>query len=222
MVNTALPLGLCCAFVITNSSSSLLLCSTAPTSTICFTHFARSSLDHPKAAKDAKESRERKPLKHKAPHTCNPIMSVRRTWDKEFYEQKAKDRAKAGDDYVDEDEGPTKVRRLTKEEFQAAGEGAVGPIGSERAFLKSRTGKVDLDSKVGKTEVINPTLSNEARGAGFWCETCRYVYHTNITIIDTIIHHILTNYTNDAHIYIHTWSYAGTCQFLCNMYIHIQ
>ncbi|KAJ1422896.1 hypothetical protein B484DRAFT_452092 [Ochromonadaceae sp. CCMP2298] len=113
-------------------------------------------------------------------------MSVRRVWDKEFYEQKAKERAEQGDDYVDEDEGPKKVRRLAKEEFQAAGDGAAGPIGSERAFLKVRQGKVDLDSKVGKTEVINPTQAGELRGAGFWCETCSCLLKDSVSYLDHI------------------------------------
>lgn len=40
-----------------------------------------------------------------------------------------------------------------KEEFQAAEDDAIGPTGSQRAFLKARTNKIDLDTKVGKVEV---------------------------------------------------------------------
>lgn len=43
-----------------------------------------------------------------------------------------------------------------KEEFVAAAKGAAGPHMSKRAFLKARQGKVDVDSKIGSVEIINP------------------------------------------------------------------
>ena len=115
-------------------------------------------------------------------------MSVRRTWDKDFYEKKARDRAEQGDDYDDGAEGgnAAKVRKLMKEEFKAADEGAAGPIGSQRAFLKSRVNKIDLDQKVGKTEVINPTSAGDYRGAGFWCETCSCLLKDSASYLDHI------------------------------------
>ncbi len=115
-------------------------------------------------------------------------MSVRRTWDKEFYEKKARERAEQGDDYAgDAGEGnAAKVRKLMKEEFKAADEGAAGPIGSQRAFLKSRVNKIDLDQKVGKTEVINPTSAGDYRGAGFWCETCSCLLKDSASYLDHI------------------------------------
>jgi len=79
----------------------------------------------------------------------------RRTWDVEEYEKKAQTRAagpKAGDkrplpsDTTAEDE---------KEEFRPAEKGAAGPERSKRAFLKARRDKVDIDSKVGLTEIVS-------------------------------------------------------------------
>jgi U4/U6.U5 tri-snRNP component SNU23 len=98
-------------------------------------------------------------------------MSVRRTWDKEAYKAKALRRLEEGDGVGDEDEEGIKIRR-NKEEFRAAPEGAAGPMGSERAFLSARSDKVDLDSKVGKTEVVKPAAASGPGGAGFYCETC--------------------------------------------------
>ena len=43
-----------------------------------------------------------------------------------------------------------------KEEFVPAAAGSVGPERSRRAYLKSRRGVVDLDSKVGTSEIISP------------------------------------------------------------------
>ena len=40
-----------------------------------------------------------------------------------------------------------------REEFQAADEGAAGPTGSKRAYLKARSSELGLDEKVGKTQV---------------------------------------------------------------------
>lgn len=66
-------------------------------------------------------------------------VESRRTWDRDYYEAKAKERIEKGDDYQDKDEassagGPS--RRSHKEEFQPAAAGAAGPAGSARAYLK--------------------------------------------------------------------------------------
>lgn len=75
-------------------------------------------------------------------------VESRRTWDRDYYEAKAKERIEKGDDYQDKDDGPS--RRSAKEEFQPAAAGAAGPAGSARAYLKvSRriiVSKLDLQS----------------------------------------------------------------------------
>jgi len=97
----------------------------------------------------------------------------RRTWDVETYEKKAKDRQAAADDG---EPGARKVKKSfikggdaaaaaagaaegrdeeAKEEFAPAAKGAAGPEGSQRAFLKARRDKVDVESKVGQTEIIS-------------------------------------------------------------------
>lgn len=116
------------------------------------------------------------------------MSGVRRTWDKEFYEKKARERAEQGDDYDDNGDGgnAAKSRKLMKEEFKAADGGAAGPIGSQRAFLKSRVNKIDLDQKVGKTEMINPTSAGDQRGAGFWCEVCSCLLKDSASYLDHI------------------------------------
>lgn len=67
-------------------------------------------------------------------------VEARRTWDREYYQAKAKERLEKGDDYQEKDEGP--VRRSNKEEFQPAAAGAAGPAGSARAYLKVKTIRV--------------------------------------------------------------------------------
>lgn len=63
-------------------------------------------------------------------------VESRRTWDRDYYEAKAKERLEKGDDYQEKDDGP--VRRSAKEEFMPAPVGAAGPAGSVRAYLKVR------------------------------------------------------------------------------------
>ena len=43
-------------------------------------------------------------------------------------------------------------------------------MGSERAFITARKDRVDIESKVGKTEIISPAEIQKGGGAGYWCE----------------------------------------------------
>lgn len=62
-------------------------------------------------------------------------VESRRTWDRDYYEAKAKEKLEKGEDFKNKDDAPT--RRSTKEEFQSAPAGAAGPSGSSRAYLKA-------------------------------------------------------------------------------------
>ena len=85
-------------------------------------------------------------------------MSVRRTWDKEAYAAKAKERLERGDEEEEEELGVAHKRKPSRrEEFEAAEEGAAGPAGSDRAFIKARENRVDLESNVGKTTIVTPS-----------------------------------------------------------------
>lgn len=103
---------------------------------------------------------------------------TRRTWDVEAYEKRAKERTKAAEQQGSGSGGSRQNRKnnddggtpssvavsmqagegesTTKPEFVPAAKGAAGPHLSERAFLKARRGKVDVDSKIGSVEMINP------------------------------------------------------------------
>jgi U4/U6.U5 tri-snRNP component SNU23 len=113
-------------------------------------------------------------------------MSGRRTWDKDEYAKKAKERAEMGDDYDAQDTSSSKAKAARKEEFMKADEGAQGPMGSERAFLKVREERVDLESKVGKTQVINQSELERGAGAGYFCETCNCLLKDSISYLDHI------------------------------------
>mmetsp|Transcript_13861 Transcript_13861/g.20738 ORF Transcript_13861/g.20738 Transcript_13861/m.20738 type:complete len:105 (-) Transcript_13861:53-367(-) len=100
------------------------------------------------------------------------MAGVRRTWDKEAYEAKAKLRAEQGDDAVSEQKEKKIVAldEQVKEEFQPANKDSAGPMGSERAYLKARESRIDLDSKVGKTQIVTSSETEGTSAPGWWCE----------------------------------------------------
>eukprot|EP01031_Cornospumella_fuschlensis_P028502 gene28502-34410_t len=114
-------------------------------------------------------------------------MSARRTWDKEFFEKKAKERLEHGDEYVDgtAKDGDARPKQALREEFRPADANAAGPMGSQRAFLKAREGNLDLEDKVGKVEIINPSGADGSR-AGFWCEVCQCLLKDSAAYLDHI------------------------------------
>eukprot|EP01041_Mallomonas_annulata_P006745 gene6745-13667_t len=113
------------------------------------------------------------------------MAGVRRTWDKTFYEAKAKERLEKGDD-IDESIDKRKTTKSIKEEFTPAGQDSIGPAGSERAFLASRKSKVDLDSKIGKTQIINPNAPENVAAAGWYCDVCSCLLKDSTSYLDHI------------------------------------
>lgn len=121
-------------------------------------------------------------------------MSFRKSWDKEYYEARAKERIERGEESL-EDEAARKraaissvnISSSVKEEFRSADEGAAGPMGSERAFLKARETRIseDLEKKVGKVEIIKPNSLEYARGgAGYFCEVCQCLLKDSASYLD--------------------------------------
>ncbi|CAH0473615.1 unnamed protein product [Peronospora belbahrii] len=105
---------------------------------------------------------------------------ARQTWDREHYEKLAKLRA----DGQLETETTKKVIVSSKEEFQAANEGAAGPAGSARAFLKARSAKMSLENSVGTVKVIK---SDElSKNGGYYCEVCECGLKDSVAYLDHI------------------------------------
>jgi U4/U6.U5 tri-snRNP component SNU23 len=149
---------------------------------------------------------------------------TRRTWDTETYEKKAKARlesaaAPSADGHLnkkksesstgqpDSSLAPSSLEETEKEEFLPAERGAVGPEGSERAFLKARKAKVDLESKVGTSEIISAEAAATTRlfdskddgadqaindrsvvktGVGWHCRVCDCFLKDSHTYLDHI------------------------------------
>ena len=113
------------------------------------------------------------------------MAGVRRTWDKEHYAKLMQEREEKGDEDVNR-KNSTALKQPSREEFKPADVDAASPMGSQRAFLKSREGKIDVESKVGKIEIINPTDASSSRGAGFWCEVCSCLLKDSASYLDHI------------------------------------
>lgn len=90
----------------------------------------------------------------------------RRTWDKDEFEKKARERVQ---------EAEEKEREATKPKGR-------GPPHPERALLKERDFKVDLDSRLGKTMVVG----SSAISSGYHCSTCDCVLKDSISYLDHI------------------------------------
>ncbi|CAI5710038.1 unnamed protein product [Peronospora farinosa] len=105
---------------------------------------------------------------------------ARQTWDREHYEKLAELRANGQFEIAQ----TKKVIASSKEEFQTANEGAAGPAGSARAFLKARSAKVALENSVGTIKVIK---SDElSKHGGYYCEVCECGLKDSVAYLDHI------------------------------------
>lgn len=126
----------------------------------------------------------------------------RRTWDKEAYEARANARNKNGEKVQGCASSSTTVtaesktdRDEEKEEFRQADASRAGPMYSRRAYLKSRSDKVDLEEKLHKREVIsaeaaalNKTdgVTKSSTGVGWHCRVCDCFLKDSLTYLDHI------------------------------------
>lgn len=116
------------------------------------------------------------------------MAGIRRTWDKEYYEQRARDRAEFGDDFVDNRTGNStsngdKLKSFMRKEFQEAETNGSDLQPTSKAFIQARDYKLDLENKAGKVEIINP-LAEESAKAGFWCDVCKCLSKDSASYLD--------------------------------------
>mmetsp|Transcript_8466 Transcript_8466/g.25440 ORF Transcript_8466/g.25440 Transcript_8466/m.25440 type:complete len:222 (+) Transcript_8466:73-738(+) len=100
--------------------------------------------------------------------------TVRRKWDRAAFERRAEERQRAGEEAERERERAREAKRPDKEDRFAP----------TRPWLEARTAAVDLESKVGKSELV---AGARDKRSGFYCEICQslhkdsqaYLNHTN-------------------------------------------
>uniref|UniRef100_A0A1I7RWI2 Matrin-type domain-containing protein n=2 Tax=Bursaphelenchus xylophilus TaxID=6326 RepID=A0A1I7RWI2_BURXY len=103
-------------------------------------------------------------------------LNHRRTWDKTEYEIKANERAQRDKEQAEALKKGKKVKVLL-------------PDGSKppppKKLLEARKEKVDLESVVGKQQVINKTSTTENTG-GFYCDICDCIMKDSVNYLDHI------------------------------------
>jgi U4/U6.U5 tri-snRNP component SNU23 len=117
------------------------------------------------------------------------VNVLRRTWDKEAFEVRAKERAEreaAGGRYEEEEAKPAAARSVVAgEPFRPALAGAAGPAGSERAFLSARTIDLELDGNLNKRRLVTDATPSGSHG-GYWCEACGCSLKDSTAFLDHI------------------------------------
>uniref|UniRef100_A0A0N5AKS5 Matrin-type domain-containing protein n=1 Tax=Syphacia muris TaxID=451379 RepID=A0A0N5AKS5_9BILA len=97
------------------------------------------------------------------------VVDHRKKWDREEYERRAQERLLA----ESEAEKAKKKPRFSDEPKV------------KRELLKAREYKVDLESKVGRTVVVNKTTPSAETG-GYYCDVCDCVVKDSINFLDHI------------------------------------
>ncbi|CAI5745254.1 unnamed protein product [Peronospora destructor] len=119
--------------------------------------------------------------KSKAQEGLGVANVARQTWDREHYAKLAELRATG----QLETEQTKKLIASSKEEFQTANEGAAGPAGSARAFLKARSAKILLEDSVGTIKVVKKSEELSKHG-GYYCEVCECGLKDSVAYLDHI------------------------------------
>lgn len=157
-----------------------------------------------------------RPITTRMNTTSKTTVNVeRRTWDKEAYEARARSRAAAEAEEESSSAAASAIRsglldthpNDEPEEFLPAQQGRAGPLGSSHAYLKSRVRKVDLEGKLGSTELIDPTAASTIHskltttpenpsissgvtkckdGVGWHCRVCDCFLKDSLTYLDHI------------------------------------
>ncbi|XP_002737824.1 zinc finger matrin-type protein 2-like [Saccoglossus kowalevskii] len=101
-----------------------------------------------------------------AAHSTKPD-DHRKKWDRDEYERIAKERLEAEERELEDNESGKKEPPVRRE------------------FLKQREYKVDLESKLGKSQVITKTTPASQQG-GYYCNVCDCVVKDSINFLDHI------------------------------------
>lgn len=103
----------------------------------------------------------------------------RTVWDKEYYENKAKEKSKLEARHLAELDDD--IMALLGEKRK----GKVAPPPEERKNLTQRECEINLEEKIGKTQVITAYTPKQFQG-GYYCELCECLLKDSMTYMDHI------------------------------------
>ncbi|KAG9290781.1 hypothetical protein G9A89_011744 [Geosiphon pyriformis] len=107
--------------------------------------------------------------------------SFRRTWDREEYERRARDRLRR-EQQQEEDESRKRKGLRPK---GPSGDGTSDLLPPPRDLLKARSEKVVLDTNLNKTQVVQST-SIASKQPGYYCNVCDCVVKDSVNFLDHI------------------------------------
>lgn len=105
----------------------------------------------------------------------------RRTWDREEFEKRAKERLEkdlSGESVLEAQAGKAAP-------FRAAAPGLKRVEGSERAFVQARDYDLNLDAKLGKRRLVTESTPQSQVG-GYYCDVCACTLRDSATYLDHI------------------------------------
>ncbi|KAI9019041.1 hypothetical protein DFJ74DRAFT_205967 [Hyaloraphidium curvatum] len=103
--------------------------------------------------------------------------TVRRTWNKADVQKRARERDEAADDDDREKEERRKSGKKHKRKDRDDKE--------EPVMLAGRTEKIDLESNLGKTQVVQ-AAGDTSKQPGFYCKVCDMVVRDSVNYLDHI------------------------------------
>lgn len=103
--------------------------------------------------------------------------NFRRTWDRDEYERKARERARA--DRQKEDDEERKLKGLPPKSRP-------NRVNPPRDLLKAREEKVVLDANLNKTQVVQSAAGVASKTPGYYCKVCDCTVKDSVNYLDHI------------------------------------
>ncbi|RUS21602.1 hypothetical protein BC937DRAFT_92146 [Endogone sp. FLAS-F59071] len=103
--------------------------------------------------------------------------NFRRTWDRDEYERKARERARA--DRQKEDDEDRKLKGLPPKSRPIR-------INPPRDLLKAREEKIVLDANLNKTQVVQSAAGVASKTPGYYCKVCDCTVKDSVNYLDHI------------------------------------
>lgn len=101
--------------------------------------------------------------------------NFRRTWDREEWAEKAKQR-----------EANERAEGKLRAEAKAAGKKYYAPVTDDAEMISARRERINFEENLNKTQLVSGSaaVGKRGKGAGFYCETCDLTYKDSLQWVD--------------------------------------